>query len=202
MRRMGLRVGSSLLILGVIVGVVCMLLPSLTNNRVRSGEAALGLIPAGVFFLLGFVFTILSLIFSVRARKVAATYKARLQPEGIVLFEEDVKGSMTFRNFRSPGRYSNWRKVLITSLIALTKTRLLALKGSSPIIDVPFTDERLRRMKFSLEGEKTLLVAFDANLFQPEWSGEIEYRFKTSQAKRFLELISISSPATTLQGQE
>jgi hypothetical protein len=179
-----------LLMLGVISGGVCLMLPSLTNNRVRSGEAALGLIPAGVFFLLGLVFTILSLIFSVRARKVAAAYKSQLQPEGIVLFEEDVKGSMTFRNFRSPGTYYSWRKVLITSLIALTKTRLLALKGSGPIIDVPFTDERLRRMKFSLEGEKTLLVAFDANLFQPEWSGEIEYRFKTPQAREFLRELS------------
>jgi hypothetical protein len=187
---MGLRVGISLLILGVIGGGVCLLLPSLTNDRVRFGEAALGLIPAGVFFLLGFVFTTLSLIFSIRARKVAAVYKSQLQPEGIVLFEEDVKGSMTFRNFRSPGRYASWRKVLITSLIALTKTRLLALKGSSPIINVPFTDERLRRMKFSLEGEKTLLVAFDANLFQPEWSGEIEYRFKTSRAREFLRKLS------------
>jgi hypothetical protein len=189
LRKMGLRVGMSLLIIGVIGGGICLWLPSLTNNRVRLSEAALGLIPVGVLLLLGFVFTILSLIFSIRAGKVAAAYKSQLQPEGIVLFEEDVKGSMTFRNFRSPGRYVNWRKVLITSLIALTNTRLLALKGSSPIIDVPFTDERLRQMKFSLEGEKTLLVAFDANLFQPEWSGEIEYRFKTSQAKRFLELL-------------
>lgn len=189
MRKTGLRVGILLLILGVIGGGVCLSLPSLTNNRVRFSEAAFGLIPAGVLFLLGFVFTILSLIFSLRARKVAAAYKSQLQPEGIALFEEDVKGSMTFRNFRSPGRYDSWRKVLITSLIAVTKTRVLALKGSRPIINVPFTDERLRQMKFSLEGENTLLVAFDANLFQPEWSGEIEYRFKTSQAKRFLELL-------------
>lgn len=187
MRRTGLKVGISLLILGVIGGGICLLLPSLTAGRVRFSQAAFGLIPAGVFFLLGFVFTTLSLIFSVRARKVAAAYRARLQPEGIVLFEEDVKGSMTFRNFRSPGTYYSWRKVLITSLVALTRTRLLALKGSNPIIDVPLTDERLRRMKFSLEGEKTLLVAFDANLFQPEWSGEIEYRFKTSEARRLWE---------------
>jgi hypothetical protein len=189
MRKTGLKVGILLLILGVIGGGICLSLPSLTNNRVLFSESAFGLIPAGVLFLLGFVFTILSVIFSVRARKVAAAYKSQLQPEGIVLFEEDVKGSITYRNFRSPGRYANWRKVLITSLIAVTKTRLLALKGSSPIINVPFTDERLRQMKFSLEGEKTLLVAFDANLFQPEWSGEIEYRFKTSQARRFLELL-------------
>ena len=143
MRKTGLRVGISLLILGIIIGAVCLLLPSLTSNRVRFSESAFGLIPAGVLFLLGFIFTILSLIFTSRARKIAAIYKSQLQPEGIVLFEEDVKGSMTFRNFRSPGNYANWRKVLITSLVVLTGKRLLALKGSSPIIDVPLTDERL-----------------------------------------------------------
>ena len=190
MRKTGLRVGISLLILGIIIGAVCLLLPSLTSNRVRFSESAFGLIPAGVLFLLGFIFTILSLIFTSRARKIAAIYKSQLQPEGIVLFEEDVKGSMTFRNFRSPGRYSNWRKVLITSLVVLTGKRLLAFKGSSPIIDVPLTDERLRRMEFSVEGEKTLLVAFDANLFQPDWSGAIEYRFKTANAREFLQKLS------------
>ncbi len=79
---------------------------------------------------------------------------------------------------------------MITSLVVLTGKRLLAFKGSSPIIDVPLTDERLRRMEFSVEGEKTLLVAFDANLFQPDWSGAIEYRFKTANAREFLQKLS------------
>ncbi len=190
MGKTGLKIGILFLILGIVIGSICLLLPSLTNNRVQFGEAIFGFIPAGVFFLLGFVFTILSLIFSARAKNAAAIYKSQLEPEGIVLFAENVGGSATFRNFHRPGKYDGWRKIAISSLIALTKTRLLALNGSSPIIDVPLTDERLRKMKFSLEGEKTLLVAFNANLFQPEWSGEIEYRFKTHQASRFLELLT------------
>jgi hypothetical protein len=190
MRKTGLKIGILLLFVGIIVGGICFLLPPMTNNRVRFSESAFGLIPAGVLFLLGFVFTILSIIFTFRAKKVAAAYKSQLQPEGIVLFEEDVKGSMTFRNFRSPGRYANWRKVAITSLLILTKKNIIALKGSSPIINVPLTDARLRQMKFSLENEKTLLVAFDANLFQPDWSGEIEYRFHTPQAREFLQKLS------------
>jgi hypothetical protein len=190
MRKTGLRVGILLLILGIIIGGICLLLPTLTDNRIRFGEAAFGLIPAGIFFLLGFIFTILSLIFTVRAKKAAAIYKAQLEPEGIVLFEEDVKGSMTFRNFRSPGRYASWRKVAITSLLILTQKNIIALKGSSPIINVSLTDARLRQMKFSLEGGKTVLVAFDANLFQPDWSGEIEYRFHTPRAQEFLQKLS------------
>lgn len=140
MRKTGLRVGILLLFLGIIIGGICLSLPSLTNNRVSFKETLFGLIPAGVLFLLGFIFTVLSLIFTSRAKKVAAIYKAQLESEGIVLFEEDIRGSMTFRNFRSPGRYDSWRKVLINSLVVLTGKRLLALKGSSPIIDVPLTN--------------------------------------------------------------
>jgi hypothetical protein len=190
MRKTGLRVGILLLILGFIIGGICFLLPSLTANRISLSQSAFGLIPAGVFFLLGLVFTILSIIFTFRAKRVAAIYKSRLEPEGIIFFEEDVKGSMTFRNFKSPARYSSWRKVLITSLLILTKKNIIALKGSSPIIDVPVTDPRLKQMKFSLEGENTLLVAFAANLFQPDWSGEIEYRFQTGQAPEFLKKLN------------
>lgn len=190
MRKTGLRVGILLLIFSVVISAIFLSLPSLTNNRVRFPEAAFGFIPAGVFFLLGFIFTILSIIFTARAKKVGAIYRNQLKPEGIILFEEDVKATMTFRNFRAPGRYASVRKVLITSLVALTQKRILALKGSSPIVDVPFTDERLRQIKFSLENDKTLLAAFDANLFQPDWSGKIEYRFKTPKAKEFLQKIN------------
>jgi hypothetical protein len=63
----------------------------------------------------------------------------------------------------------------------------LAFSYSSPIIDVPLTDERFRQLQFSLEDGNTLLVAFDASLFQTDWLGNIEYRFQTPQAQAFLE---------------
>lgn len=190
MGKTGLKIGVLLLILGIVIGGVCLLLPTLTSNRVSLGESAFGFIPAGVFFLLGFIFTIFSLIFIARTKKAAAIYKPQLESEGIIFFEEDVSGSMTFRNFHRPGAFTGWQKIGISTLLALTEKRLLALKGSNPIIDVPLTDERLRKMNFSLENETTLLVAFDANLFQPEWSGEIEYRFKTAKAKEFLQKLN------------
>ena len=60
------------------------------------------------------------------------------------------------------------------------------------IIDVPVTDERTRSMEFSVEGDGTLLVAFDASLFHNDWSGRIEYRFQTAQARAFLEKVRSS----------
>jgi hypothetical protein len=46
---------------------------------------------------------------------------------------------------------------------------------------------RVRRLRLSREGSDTLLVAFDAALFHGEWSGTIEYRFRTPRAQRFID---------------
>ena len=42
---------------------------------------------------------------------------------------------------------------------------------------------------FSVEGDETLLVAFDPSLFHDDWSGAMEYRFHTSQARALLETL-------------
>ena len=103
--------------------------------------------------------------------------------------EEGLRGSATYRNFRAPGRYSNWRRQWYPASLVLTKARLLALSYSKPIIDLPLKEERLRRLRFTREEGDRLCVAFDAALFHKDWSGTIEYRFRTPEAGRFLELL-------------
>ncbi|MET0753213.1 MAG: hypothetical protein ABWZ66_07560, partial [Pyrinomonadaceae bacterium] len=119
--------------------------------------------------------------------KIPAQYQAILAGEGVVLSDEGVKGSVTYRNFRSPTRYSNWKRQWYPASIALTNSRLLAFAYSNPIIDVPLNDARFGQLQFSLEAAGTLLVAFDASLFHIDWSGTIEYRFRTTQAQAFLD---------------
>lgn len=120
------------------------------------------------------------------AGKVPAPLTAELKREGILLLDEGIRGSVTYLNFRSPGRYANWKRQWYTSAIVLTEIRLLALRHSNPIINVPLADERFHHMRFSLEAGDTLLVVFDAALFHSDWSGTIEYRFRTPQAQQFL----------------
>lgn len=118
--------------------------------------------------------------------KMPAAVANQVKEEGVLLFDEGLKGTVTYLDFRGGGRYSNWKRQWYTASIALTQQRLVALRHSQTIINVPLTDERLRRMQFSLEASDTLLVAFDAGLFHPDWSGKIEYRFRTEQAPAFL----------------
>jgi hypothetical protein len=128
--------------------------------------------------------TLLHRLFGV---KMPVPLAEQLKDEGVLLSAEKVKGSVTYIDFRAPGRHANWRRVWYRASIALTGLRLVAMQESQPLIDVPLADERIRRMQFSLEKEDTLLVAFDASLFHQDWSGKIEYRFRTEQAQAFLD---------------
>src|SRR5262245_21631998 len=121
--------------------------------------------------------------------KIPAPLMPELNNEGILLLDEGVRGSVTYRNFRAPGKRSSWRRQWFTAAIALTKIRLLALWYANPIINVPLADERIKAMRYSLEDGAALCIAFDAALFHTDWSGTIEYRFRTPQAQQFLELL-------------
>ena len=126
--------------------------------------------------------------------KIPIPLMSELTNEGIVLLDEGVKGSVTYRDFRMPGRYSSLRKQWYTASIILTKARLLGLWSSNTIINVPVTDERIRAMRYTLEDNaEALCIAFDASLFHADWSGTIEYRFRTPEAPRFLEQLQTKS---------
>jgi len=72
MKIAGLIIGILLMILTGIAFIVCLLLPSMTNNRVNFEEALLGLIPAALIFFLALVLTIVSAVFVLKAKKNAA----------------------------------------------------------------------------------------------------------------------------------
>ena len=127
------------------------------------------------------------------AGKIPAPLMSELTSEGIVLFDEGVKGSVTYRNFRAPGRASSWRRQLFAGSIALTKLRLVAVAYSKFLINVPLTDKRIHAMHYAVESSGAFCVTFDATLFHADWSGTIEYRFKTPEGQRLVELLQKES---------
>lgn len=108
--------------------------------------------------------------------------------------DEGVKGSVTYKNFRAPGKRDSWRRIWFRGAIAVTGTRLVGLQYGNFAINVPFADDRFRLMNISLEPTDTLLVAFDASLFHADWSGQIEYRYRTPLAQKVLAAIQRHTP--------
>ena len=119
--------------------------------------------------------------------RMPADLKAALTSEGLIVFDEGVKSSVTYRDFRAPGKYFLLRRTAFAGCVALTKVRLVGLENGKYAINVPLTDQRIRRITFSIEGDGALVILFDANLFHNNWSGSITYRFHTDVAKDLLD---------------
>jgi hypothetical protein len=113
--------------------------------------------------------------------------RAALAAEGVQVLAEKLRGSITYRNFRSPGRYSNWRKVSTRGTVALTGRRLLVVAGRGQTIDVPFDDPRRTLLELSVDKPGRLCIAITAP-DDAEWSGTIEIRLKTPLAEQIVEL--------------
>ncbi|HLM00097.1 MAG TPA: hypothetical protein VK400_03515 [Pyrinomonadaceae bacterium] len=71
MKIAGLIIGLLLMALAGMAFIACLLLPSMTNNRVDFEEAMLGAIPAAAVFFLALMLTIVSAIFVFKAKKIA-----------------------------------------------------------------------------------------------------------------------------------
>jgi len=125
--------------------------------------------------------------------KTPVSFKATLAAEDLLVFDEGIKSSVTYRDFRAPGKYFGWKRQGFSGCLALTKVRLVALMYGNPAINVPLTDERLQRMKFAVEGSDTFVVTFDPSLFHTDWSGTVEYRFHTDSAQQLIEQLRASS---------
>ena len=110
----------------------------------------------------------------------------QIRREGVELRDEGIRGSVTFRRFRAPGRYHGWKRSWFSGSIVLTRRRFLAFKYSRPIINVPWNHDKLEDLDVRLEGENTLCVAFEASVFREDASGEVEVRLSTPWAREAL----------------
>ena len=125
--------------------------------------------------------TILYKLFGVG--KIREPFLSQLKSEEIIASDEGIKSTLTYKNFRAPGRYSNWKRRWFSGAIALTKKRLVLQQYSQPVINILLTDERFPKIKISLETEDTLLFEFTPDLFLENSSGEIEWRCRTPHAE-------------------
>lgn len=119
--------------------------------------------------------------------KIPNAMRPILESEGIALIEEGIGGSVTLRNFRAPGRWHSYKRSWFTGALVVTGLRFAAFQFSKPLINVPLDDARLGALKGSVEKESILRIDFDASVFQDNATGSVECRFRTPQARLFLE---------------
>ena len=119
--------------------------------------------------------------------KIPKKYAPTLRGDGIILIDEGIGGSITLKRFKAPGRYHSWKKSWFTGCLVLTEQTFAAFAFARPLVLLPRADDRLASLQCSLEGTATLLVSYDASLFDEKASGTVECRFRTEKAQLFLE---------------
>ena len=130
-----------------------------------------------------------------RTGEFSEEMRTQLVAEGVVVMETGLKGSITWRHYRAPGRRSSYRRVGTYVSIALTTERLVVWGAGHPQIDVPLRHPLMREIEASVDKPGRLLLVFDAHAFHENTSGRIEVRVNTEQADHLAELVSQAAAA-------
>ena len=112
-----------------------------------------------------------------------------LESEGIVLLDEGLRGSVTLRNFRAPGRIHNYKNTIFAGSLIITEQCFAGFGFSKPLINIPLHDDRLRALEMSVPRDGVLDIRFDPAVFDIQRSGSVECRFRTENAMTFLERV-------------
>jgi hypothetical protein len=121
-----------------------------------------------------------------------------LESEGMVLEEQGVSGSVTFRRFRAPCRFYSYRKSSFIGSLVITSQRFAAFAFSKPLINLSLEKAKLGLLTLSVPKRNHFLVKFDAEDFHDDWRGKIECRFSTELAALFLERLQLTDPDRAL----
>jgi hypothetical protein len=105
-----------------------------------------------------------------------------LASEGLLVFEEGLRGSITLHNFRAPGTYSIWERTAVTGTVALTWRRILVWTTRGKQVDVPAGHPLRSAIEVTVEKPHVLRIESDAGAFHPRRSGRIVYRLHTRSA--------------------
>ena len=90
-----------------------------------------------------------------------------------------IRGCEIRRNFRKPGSVSTYKKIFFfgSGCLAVSNERIVGYRGGARLINLPWTDGRAAQVQFSILNSSILVVKVDPKLFNPTWSGRVEYHF-------------------------
>jgi hypothetical protein len=108
--------------------------------------------------------------------------RAAIATEQLVVLEEELPGSVIYRRYRAPGRYSRPRTRGAMGSIALTDRRLLVWANHVQHVNVLHHDPLRAGIKVTVDQPNRIWVRYEAGDANPRMSGQIEVRLRTTRA--------------------
>ncbi len=121
--------------------------------------------------------------------KIPAADRQALEPEGIEVAEEGIWVSITYKNYRAPGKVFLNRKRWVVGSLVVTKHRFSAYIFSRRIFNLPLSDANFAKWKVFVEDGQRLCLAGDASNLGPNHSGNLEFRFTIPDAEKLVRLL-------------
>lgn len=128
--------------------------------------------------------------------------QVRVEPaaQDVLILEEGLKGSITYRNYRAPGRYAALDKSAIRAALAITADRVvIALSPTYKELDVPRSGPWTRVVAVRAERSDLVCFSWRVEAFHRDRSGTEEVRLRTPRAPRIAEILASSGPGAAHQ---
>ncbi len=117
--------------------------------------------------------------------KLSPEVRAQLEAEGLVLVEENLRGSVRYTRFKAPGRYHNGKVQPQRFALAISEHGLVVYcrSGKVELMDSAFDQPNLSALDIALDGTDKLILGVDYDkLAQPGVSGQVAIHLKTPHA--------------------
>jgi hypothetical protein len=108
--------------------------------------------------------------------------RSQLLADDLLLFEEGLAGSVTYRNYRAPGRRTSLGIQAVTGAVAVTANRVVVWAGRMKHIDVPRDHPLWRAIEVEAETPGRVRFTYDAGATNTAVSGQVSVRLRTEQA--------------------
>ena len=111
------------------------------------------------------------------------------EAEGIELHVRKAKVSVAYDNYRAPGKRFNGKRQLSSGGVLVTSRRVVLWAAGVRQLDLAREDLPSPALEVSAEPD-VLQVAFAAESFHPDRSGQVRVRLWTSEAQRVATLLT------------
>lgn len=119
--------------------------------------------------------------------KIPKKIRPALASEGIVVADEGVRGWFKTKRLKGPEKRFVHRAAGFSGSLVITQKRIICFTYGKNQINITVDDPNIIKLFADIPKEKTLSIAFEASDFRDDWSGIIEFQFRTEKARQFFD---------------
>jgi hypothetical protein len=119
--------------------------------------------------------------------KMPEHYKSELSGENLIILEEGLKLTVTFRNYKSPGKNFRLKKYWGTGAIGISRNQIIVTYFNSKMLKVRFDDPRFKKIQ-KIFDKRNLFLKINAHDFNEKTSGEIEIKLVPDNIQKIKDL--------------